>query len=339
MKIERTTPGLSTLEYTMARIVGAKAWEIELTDRTSRRIASLARRGEVQALFPDMGGPQSKLAERAELERRSFRWIEPDLGDRDANGDAAGGESLFLFACLLSDNVLLTGSVVLDRDDLVGSVFQDEAEFLKFLEGLARERGVAEERWAMRRLLASLTIQCIVVNRAGRVVIDTRDGAGRGESTGAVNGGLAPSVQALVKRVVGQYLAAPGLRARPYHVSLVDLGSGDSSPLYVVPLAMRDADGRPDFLALLRPLRSEPPSDATLATALSLTPAEAKVVRQVMFGKKVREISKQASLTEQTVRTYMKRIYSKLGVSCQSELVAKVNELSVPIFSGPKGPG
>lgn len=331
MQIERTAPWLLTFEYTIANIVGAEAWQIELKDLSERRGLVLAKRGDPVVLLPDVHDQLADLAGKIDVERRAFRWIDLDRDD----ADAAAGTSAFIFACALPTRTILTGVMTLDRDALNDSAFQGETEFLKFIEGLAssvaRERRVVEDKWVMQRLLASMAIQCVVVNSAGRVVVNTMKAPTGADAKNSNRGRVAAPMQGLINQVMSQYRSAPRTRSSPYHVSKVDLGSGDSKPLYVVPLTKENVEARPDFFALLLPRRSEPPCDATLAAALSLTPAEAKVVRQMMFGRKTREIAEQVSLTEQTVRTYLKRIYAKLGVSGQSELIAKVNELSVPL--------
>jgi len=101
-------------------------------------------------------------------------------------------------------------------------------------------------------------------------------------------------------------------------------------PVYIVPLAGDGGGGDADLVALLLPSPSQPPCDEALVAALSLTKAEARVVHHVMMGRKVRRIAEKMSLTEQTVRTYLKRIYAKLEVSGQCELIAKVSGFSIP---------
>ncbi len=55
-----------------------------------------------------------------------------------------------------------------------------------------------------------------------------------------------------------------------------------------------------------------------------LTPRECDVVRRLVGGSSTREIAKGTGLTVSTVNTYLKRIFSKLGVHSRVELVARM---------------
>lgn len=55
-----------------------------------------------------------------------------------------------------------------------------------------------------------------------------------------------------------------------------------------------------------------------------LTPRERDVVSRLVAGMSTRDIASQTGLTVATVNTYLKRIFSKLGVHSRVELIAKV---------------
>jgi DNA-binding CsgD family transcriptional regulator len=55
-----------------------------------------------------------------------------------------------------------------------------------------------------------------------------------------------------------------------------------------------------------------------------LTPREKQVVSMLVSGSSTRSIAGQAGLTVATVHTYLKRIYSKLGIHSRVELVARM---------------
>lgn len=55
-----------------------------------------------------------------------------------------------------------------------------------------------------------------------------------------------------------------------------------------------------------------------------LTPREKEVVALLVSGASTRAIAEQTSLTVATVHTYLKRIYSKLGVHSRVELIARM---------------
>lgn len=67
--------------------------------------------------------------------------------------------------------------------------------------------------------------------------------------------------------------------------------------------------------------------DEEIAEALArspLTPRERDVVNRLVAGMSTRDIASQTKLTVATVNTYLKRIFSKLGVHSRVELIAKV---------------
>ena len=55
-----------------------------------------------------------------------------------------------------------------------------------------------------------------------------------------------------------------------------------------------------------------------------LTKREKEVVSLLVSGASTRQIAEQTGLTVATVHTYLKRIYSKLGVHSRVELVARM---------------
>lgn len=63
--------------------------------------------------------------------------------------------------------------------------------------------------------------------------------------------------------------------------------------------------------------------EATLARA-PLTPRERDVVSLLVSGASTRDIASRTQLTTATVNTYLKRIFSKLGVHSRVELVARM---------------
>jgi DNA-binding NarL/FixJ family response regulator len=72
-----------------------------------------------------------------------------------------------------------------------------------------------------------------------------------------------------------------------------------------------------------------------------LTKREKEVVSLLVSGASTRQIAEQTKLTVATVHTYLKRIYSKLGVHSRVELVARMVGTvgSVPPPAGLEGDG
>ncbi|MBB5519554.1 DNA-binding response regulator [Amphiplicatus metriothermophilus] len=82
------------------------------------------------------------------------------------------------------------------------------------------------------------------------------------------------------------------------------------------------ADG--SFSLVLRDPKLARASEEAIATALSILPSEAKVVRGVADGLSVEEAASEAGVSVSTARTYLKNVFLKTGVSRQSELVRLV---------------
>jgi DNA-binding CsgD family transcriptional regulator len=109
----------------------------------------------------------------------------------------------------------------------------------------------------------------------------------------------------------------------------------DARPLtvYVLPVGTRE-DPADEFLthvrALVLVIDSEigsPPDPSVGRDVLGLTLSEARVASLVGCGVSPREAAEKLGITEETARTALKRVFSKVGVSRQSELAALLTKL------------
>jgi DNA-binding CsgD family transcriptional regulator len=79
----------------------------------------------------------------------------------------------------------------------------------------------------------------------------------------------------------------------------------------------------PTVIVLIEPLYARERVDHRLESVSShfrLTPAERRVLSGVVAGISIQEIAEAADVSRETVRTQLKRIYSKVGVSRQADL-------------------
>lgn len=74
-------------------------------------------------------------------------------------------------------------------------------------------------------------------------------------------------------------------------------------------------------LIIADPSKKEITSAASIATALHLTPSEARVVHGLVLGGGVAEAATHAGVSLSTARSYLKNVFHKTGVSKQAELV------------------
>jgi DNA-binding CsgD family transcriptional regulator len=98
--------------------------------------------------------------------------------------------------------------------------------------------------------------------------------------------------------------------------------------LYVLPIvrALPQVDG---FLAqakaivlVIDPKSDDPPDPALIRDVLGITLGEARVAALIGSGLAPRAAAEKLGITEETTRTVLKRVFSKVGISRQSELVA-----------------
>jgi DNA-binding CsgD family transcriptional regulator len=75
-------------------------------------------------------------------------------------------------------------------------------------------------------------------------------------------------------------------------------------------------------MLLFEPRSDEPPDPAFLRDTFGLTLGEARVAALVGFGMAPRAAAEKLGIAESTARTVLKRVFDKVGVSRQSELVA-----------------
>jgi DNA-binding CsgD family transcriptional regulator/PAS domain-containing protein len=81
------------------------------------------------------------------------------------------------------------------------------------------------------------------------------------------------------------------------------------------------------IVLVIDPTANEPADPALVRDVLGLTLGEARVAALVGSGLPPREAAEKLGITEETARTALKRVFSKTGVSRQSELTALLTKL------------
>lgn len=81
------------------------------------------------------------------------------------------------------------------------------------------------------------------------------------------------------------------------------------------------------IVLVVEPKIGEPADPAVVRDILGLTLGEARIAALVGFGLPPREAATRLGITEDTARNVLKRVFSKVGVSRQSELVALLTKL------------
>jgi DNA-binding CsgD family transcriptional regulator len=110
---------------------------------------------------------------------------------------------------------------------------------------------------------------------------------------------------------------------------------GGPAVCYVLPLNQSDTRHVPGgpTVAVFLSVNSEsfPIADAILSTLYGLTAAEARVASEIGKGGILRDIGQRLHVSENTLKTHLKRIFDKTGVRRQSDLVNLVASLVPPI--------
>lgn len=136
--------------------------------------------------------------------------------------------------------------------------------------------------------------------------------------------------------VVGQALLAPAEDgALPEPVTVSGPQDEDRLVVWAVPLVEELAgqlglqQGLRNVLVLAKPLHHNHAVDPTIIRSIyGLTTSEARLASVLVAGKTVKEAAGELGITEGTARVVLKRIFPKIGVNRQSELVAKIGVLS-----------
>lgn len=194
-------------------------------------------------------------------------------------------------------------------------------------------RSEGDSRQLLAALLDRLGTAAAILEPDGTVTL----------ANGAFNETLGESLQVIGGRLRG----TTGVeRALDKALSAADSSMADRGPLVTAinrpngegPLLARfvglrsggpGANGRARVLALLdAPERAPAPDPSAALQVFGLTPAEARVATLVGSGVSPKEVARRIGNTEGTVRTTINRIFAKLGLSRQGELVAFVARLS-----------
>ena len=128
-----------------------------------------------------------------------------------------------------------------------------------------------------------------------------------------------------------------GIGATGIGVPLSD-EAGEPAVAHVLPLARGDLRTRllPQATAAIFVTQAggppPPPADiAAVAASIGLTPAEARVLEQLLSGMTLVETAAALGIAETTAKTHLSRIFAKTGVTRQAELVALLDRLMPPL--------
>jgi DNA-binding CsgD family transcriptional regulator len=171
-------------------------------------------------------------------------------------------------------------------------------------------------------LLFDSSLRTILINREARRIFGLRDGLildlhRLKTSSRNVTTSLQRSIKSAAHGAGGQAgatresaFAVPRPSGKPpFQVRIAPLDANRAATAPVVAVFMTDPDG----LAV-------PPAE-TLRTLYGLNPTEGRVASGLAAGRTVAEISAELALSQDTTRWHVKRVFDKVGVRRQAQLV------------------
>ncbi|MDE2378877.1 helix-turn-helix transcriptional regulator [Bradyrhizobium sp.] len=111
--------------------------------------------------------------------------------------------------------------------------------------------------------------------------------------------------------------------------------SADRAPMIVHLLPVsgtaQDVFSAASKLVIVTPVdRGAVPNAEVIAGLFDLTPAEARVAREIALGQTIEELARAAGLSSVTVRNQLRSIFAKTGAGRQSDLVALLSGAALP---------
>ena len=184
------------------------------------------------------------------------------------------------------------------------------------------------DRLAIGVLLLDGAGLLLTANRAGRRILDARDGlACQGTE-------LRAATPAASRRLRDAVTAAAALV--PMVTSSLPLHRPSGACAYVarasaVPASLRGEPGRPAVILFVSEPDKGPVGDPCLLAELyGLTPAEARLAVALAAGEDLRAIGARLGVSPNTVRTQLRHVFEKTGTGRQAELVAVVLATALP---------
>ncbi|MDA9432951.1 helix-turn-helix transcriptional regulator [Bradyrhizobium sp. CCBAU 51627] len=131
-------------------------------------------------------------------------------------------------------------------------------------------------------------------------------------------------------------LARAVVRPGPQQVCSIPIPARDDKVPMIVHLlpvrrAAQDLFSQASALVILTPVdRGAVPTAELIAGLFDLTPAEARVARELSGGATIDQIADRSGLSRETVRTQLKNVFAKTGLTRQVDLVALLSNAGLP---------
>jgi len=191
---------------------------------------------------------------------------------------------------------------------------------------------------SLTELLDNTRSGVIHLNRRGQILAANdraRDvllkGDGLNDQGGMLTAGTGEEIVEL-RRLLARALPPYGVQGEGGSMTITRRQSSTPLVVEVHPVGEGDTDHRAwkvGAIVLITDPLSRPRIDpGALSTILGLSPMETRVAIAVAGGQTAVEVAQALDCAESTVRTHLKRIYRKLGISRQTELIGRILSLA-----------
>lgn len=340
MNAAYTTIGLSNPQFVQPRMAAHSTWDPVMLKVLNEEYGFDGVPGLREVASGSLDEPRSTLSVMREDDFQATpfyrNWAQPQgLRDGCMMKFVQTDDRIGVMACITSA-----------RRDIVTA---DERRFMALLSPHLRRAAMIGDLLDHERVqtatfrdaLERLQTPVILVNSASLVLYANAPAHGLFEAGGnikLVNGCFTPTNESLMLAMSSALLRAAGsdsdLGGRGIGIPL-SLPGQPIAVAYVLPL--KNTEIRSAFktataaIFISTSAASVPPHQQVLATLYELTPAEARVMSMMGGGLAAGLVAAQLSVTENTVKTHLARVYSKTGVARQSELVKLVCQLASPV--------
>lgn len=184
------------------------------------------------------------------------------------------------------------------------------------------------DKMSLATLLIDPNGRPIFCNDAARKMLDERDWLLQGPdgTIACKNAALSKQFKTAVRAVatVGDFAATDA-------VLRLDNEDGEWRLAFIVPAVsrFRDEASRCAMVLVHAPRRAD--ASAQLLSALGLLPSEQRFLNSFLRASSLSEAATETGVSDETARTYLKRVRAKLGVHRQMDLVGLISGLVPPI--------
>lgn len=186
------------------------------------------------------------------------------------------------------------------------------------------------DRVSLSMALLSADGQPLFVNSAAGALIDQRKWLIRAAdgSIGAADPQQAKGLRDSIRRAATATAHAP-----VEDVFRLDCRNGDWRLAYVISAKSRSGDGTTRCAMVIIMGSGKVDAPTSLLEALGLLPSEQRFLGQFLKSSSLGNAAEGCGLSEETARTYLKRVRAKLGVHRQMELAGLISGLVLPFHA------